>query len=295
MPLFLEQPTYGPHGPDGQGWNRLSLNAHFDTRHQCGLLPIGYTGLFESRTGRQGWGGYDRCGKAGACGACPVSALSGEQRPLEGWPAGTPLLLGRVRPWALTPGALLADPAGGRSDVHLMTWQGEDTGVKADWQSVRNDYGARISWTFRDAEGEAFWLVRDNPDAGAAVVRTKQLGATTRHALYGCSGGPRLALLTCHGGCAHEEYHLRHLAADLAGLPGSDAPNASRGLAGGLPEFLPAAPGISFAHEARHVEIRRSASRQYPGSTTRFALDVPDGTATTSVLLAYAVRLVTVG
>ncbi|GLF99920.1 hypothetical protein [Streptomyces yaizuensis] len=57
MPIFLNAPTYGPRGPHGQGWNRLSLNAHFGVRHQRGLLTISYVALFDSMTGRQSWGG----------------------------------------------------------------------------------------------------------------------------------------------------------------------------------------------------------------------------------------------
>ncbi|OEJ49738.1 hypothetical protein [Streptomyces agglomeratus] len=60
LPTLLSPPAYGPSGPDGQSWNRLSLNAHFGVPHQCGLLPTSYSALLESMTGRQRWGSFER-------------------------------------------------------------------------------------------------------------------------------------------------------------------------------------------------------------------------------------------
>jgi hypothetical protein len=59
--LCLPRPGSGPGGPDGQGWNRPSLNAHFDRSHHCELLPSAFATLGESMTGRQEWGGFGRC------------------------------------------------------------------------------------------------------------------------------------------------------------------------------------------------------------------------------------------
>jgi hypothetical protein len=133
LPLFLTAPGYGSNGPDGQGWNRLSLNAHFDVRNQCGLLPANFPALFESMTGRQAWGGFERCSRPGPgeCGTCPVQRLHLEHRGID-WPASTPLLLFRVRPLPRTPGTLFADPAAGRSTLHPHTWQGAEVDVEAD-------------------------------------------------------------------------------------------------------------------------------------------------------------------
>ncbi|WP_327359763.1 hypothetical protein [Streptomyces sp. NBC_01304] len=295
MPLFLpETHPYSPKGPDGQGWNRLSLNAHFETRNQCGLLPIRYATLFESRTGRQRWGGYERCSEGGACGTCPVSNLALDHRPLADWPAASPLLLGRVKPWPLASGMPFSDPAGGRSDVHLETWQGEDTGVKVDWQSLRNDFDARIGWVFRDNDDEVFWIVRDNPAAGSALVRTKRYATLTRHALYGGPGQGRVALLSCHGGCAHEDHHLQHLAADIASLGAGELAQS----AAALPPALPGTPRITFGQEGARTVMRYEAGRDHPRSTLHISWDnAPRGLGggAAAAVLAHAVRLCAAG
>ncbi|MFE1478563.1 hypothetical protein ACFW6N_32525 [Streptomyces cyaneofuscatus] len=285
MPLFLEQPSYGPRGPDGQGWNRLSLNAHFDTRHQCGLMPTTYAALYESTRGLQSWGPYERCSSSGHCSACPVQRLHLERDGVD-WPAGSPLLLARVRPLPLSPGLMFADPAAGRSTLHLRTWRGEDVDVEADWRTVRNSPGLRLGRAFWDEEGHAFWLVRSNPAAASAVVRTRRFQSHTRHALYGSDGGRRLALLSCHGGCAHDEGHLRLLAADLAG----GRPIGSQDSAV-LPERLPAVPGIEFGHVDGRTVLQRDASPEYSSSTTYISWAAPADMTAVTALLAHAVRL----
>lgn len=278
MPLFLTASSYGSRGPDGQGWNRLSLNAHFDVPNQCGLLPTNYATLFESMTGRQRWGGFEHCSGPGPgrCGSCPIQRAHLRGQSGIEWPANTPLLLVRIQPLPRTPGSLFADPAAGRSTLDPRTWRGAATGVAADWQMVRNTPGVRLGRSFRDGEGEAFWLVRDNPAAVASVVRSRQMGSHTRHALYAQIGLPRLALLTCHGGCAHGDDDLRHLAADLAAA--STEPENTRS----LPRRLPGAPGTEFAHEGGRTVFRRH------DSTLRISWDE---WASASALAAYAVRL----
>ncbi|MFG3429687.1 hypothetical protein [Streptomyces californicus] len=282
MTLFLPSPGYGPRGPDGQGWNRLSLSAHFEDRNQCGLQPTNYPTLFESMTGRQRWGGFDRCSAPapGRCGTCPVQHAHLREHGID-WPAATPLLLVRVRPLPPTPGALFSDPAAGRSTLEPCTWLGAAAGISADWATLRHTPGVRLGRSFRDSEGEAFWLVRNNPASSAAVVRTRQMGSHTRHALYGRSGGPRLALLTCHGGCAHRDDDLRHLAADL-GSADDLGTGGEREDARHLPRRLPGAPGTEFAHEDRRTVLRRH------GSTLRISWDERSAA---SALAAYAVRL----
>ncbi|MCX5215654.1 hypothetical protein OG689_41605 [Kitasatospora sp. NBC_00240] len=281
MPIFLEEPSYGPGGPDGQGWNRLSLNAHFDQRHQCGLLPINFPTLFESMTGRQRWGGYERCRQLapGHCGECPIQRRHTEDQGAIAWPDRTPLLLARVRPLAPTPGALFADPASGRSTLELRPWPG-GTAVEASWVQVRNTPALRLSWAWRDAEGEAFWLVRNNPAAADAVVRSKKFGAHTRHSLYSLEDGPRVALLTCRGSCAHASSHLQHLAADLGVHAGR-----SPGCVPDTTERLPGVRSIELAQKDGRSVIRRH------GAETLIAWDVPFDETTAAALAAHTVRL----
>lgn len=282
MPIFLEQPSYGPAGPDGQGWNRLSLNAHFDTRHQCGWQPTNFPTLFESMTGRQGWGSYERCHKLapGGCKQCPVQRRVLEKEGGLAWPEDTPLLLARVRPWPHTPGAMFADPAAGRSDVELQAWPLGQAAITTTWLAVRNTSGLRLSWFWRDDDGEAFWIVRNNPSAEAAVVRTRQVGTHTRHALYGRRDGPRTAVLTCHGGCAHDALDLQHLAADLAHR-GTEA----RAPAAAQTPDLPGLRSVRLTQEDGHSVLRRH------DAVTRFAWDMVFDEFTATALVAHAVRV----
>ncbi|MFH0246184.1 hypothetical protein ACGRHY_28050 [Streptomyces sp. HK10] len=282
MPVFLAQPSYGPGGPDGQGWNRLSLCAHFDERHQCGLLPTTYATLYESMTGRQGWGDFERCPKLapGHCPACPVQRGHLEHQGIA-WPSGTPLLLVRVCPLPPTPEAMFADPMAGRSMLHLHSWQGDAVDVEADWQTVRNTPGIRLGRAFWDRQGQAFWLVRNNPAAKSATVRSRRYKTHVRHALYGGEGKPRLALLTCHDRCTHSADDLQHLAADLADRSSSHV-SASAPV---LPRRLPGAPGIDFRQESGRAAIQRH------GSTAHLSWDVPDDAIVMTALAAHAVRL----
>ncbi|MFD3422625.1 hypothetical protein [Streptomyces decoyicus] len=280
--IFLPDPGYGPGGPDGQGWNRLSLNAHFDTRHQCGLLPQNYVALWESMTGRQAWGGFARCRRLapGRCGDCRVQQLHLARDGFD-WPTGTPLLLARVRPLPRTPGSMFFDLAAGLSELELMSWVGEPTGVEADWRTVRNSAGLRLGRRFWDEDGEAFWLVRHNSSASSTAVRTRTYRACTRHALYGSDGQLRLAVLTCYGRCTHSSYALEQLAADLA----DRAPGGSAAAAADLPEQLPGAPGVAFEQEGHRTTVHRH------DHTADFSWDVPIDAGTVAAMAAHAVRL----
>ncbi|MFK0047779.1 hypothetical protein ACIQU4_27585 [Streptomyces sp. NPDC090741] len=256
------------------------MNAHFETRHQCGLLPTNHATLFESRTGRQRWGGYERCLRPGAghCATCPVFQQANEHRELS-WPGDTPLVLARIRPWPPTPGSFFVNFAAGRSDLHLYTWAGTTLGVETDWLTVRNALGVRCSWVFRDGDGKAFWLVRDNPAAATAVVRTRTSGlGHARHALYAGPEQPRLALLDCDG-CSHTDDDLQYLAADLADAvgPASAEPQA-------IPERLPGVPVIDLSHKNGRSWIRHG------DITTSVSWDLPFNRAAATALLAYAVR-----
>ncbi|MFJ4680585.1 hypothetical protein [Kitasatospora sp. NPDC088783] len=279
MTVFLPQPSYGSSGPDGRGWNRLNLGAHFEVRHQCGLLPVRFTTLWESMTGRQRWGGYERCTDPvpGDCTGCPV-----QRRHLEpfadAWPAGHPALLARIRPLPPTPGATFADPAAGRSTVDLTSWLGRNTVANTGWVSLRNTPGLRVGWSWRDEEGEAFWTARDNPAAATAAVRSKAYEGHTRHALYAAPGAPRLALVTCHGGCAHDG--LGNLAADLAAARAHECAAGARE----LPEQLRGVRDVCLEAQGASVVVHRA------GTSSRITVASPAGPPAAAVL-AHAVRL----
>ncbi|MEY9840592.1 hypothetical protein [Streptacidiphilus sp. EB103A] len=277
MTIYLPQPPARPH--DGKGWNRLSLNAHMDDRDQCGLQPLNHAALRESATGRQRYGGFGRCSRQGRCPTCPVQRAHLDQQGLV-WPPATPALVARILPWPLDPMPLFADPAAGRSNLSLVTWPAPGTNSQpATWIQIRNTSGLLVGRAFRDRRGAAFWLLHDHPGITEAVVRTKRIGYHVRHALYARSGGPRLAVLTCAGPCAHTEVHLRHLAGDLSQAPTRGG--ATRQAA--LPRSIPGAPGVQLEYDGTVVLHRH-------GTTTRFTFDVwTAGSA--AALIAYAVRL----
>lgn len=290
MPLRLDPPRYGPAGPDGKGWNRLSLNAHFDSPHHCGLLPTSFATLFEARTGRQRWGGYERCVSSGPCTSCTVYRTSRAGPHLSGWPSGTPLLLGRVRDWPRTPGLEFADPAAGRSSVHLHTWQGAETGVRVEWPVLAAAADLALTWQFRDEDGEAFWLVRLNPAVAEVTVRSKAYEQHTRHVLYTGGGRRRLALVKCHGTCAHEDWHLRHLAADLSDLVDA-APGGGLTGASAFPELLPGLRSFALCHADGTTTIRHAASRDFGASTMTVDAYVPTSSDLAAALLAHLARV----
>ena len=293
MPTFLKPPAYGPGGPDGRGWTRLTLGAHFDHLPQCGWRPTHHTSLFEALTGRQHWGGYERCAGDGpeACAACPVQHRRLTYDSGLDWPADTPLLLARVRPWPSTPDALFADQASGRSTLELSAWRGGPPIATTGWKEVLNTPGVQISWRWQDEESEAFWIVRNHSESDATAVLSEHDGQRTRHELYSGRDGIRTAILTCDGACAHEAYHLQQLAADLDGLADGTAPSGEVTV---IPESLPGVPLISITQDGAHGVLHLGRSRDYPASTVHINWESHEGELTATALVAHAVRLTAV-
>ncbi|WP_431983944.1 hypothetical protein [Streptomyces qinglanensis] len=197
------------------------------------------------------------------------------------WPERTPLLLARIRPLPPSPGGMFINATAGLSKLELHAWHGAPTGVEADWRTVRNTTALRLGRRFRDEDGEAFWLVRDNPAASPDLVRSRRYRTHTRHALYGGQDQGRLALLICHGRCTHTADALEQLAADLGARPAGSraAPTPP------LPRRLAGAPGIELQEENGHTTLDR---HDY---AARFTWDVPLDAVTVTALAAHTVRL----
>lgn len=71
MPIYLQVPAHRNGGPDGQGWNRVSLGTL--AGDECALRPRGYSHLRESQdTRRARYGGYGPCISNGKCTECPI-------------------------------------------------------------------------------------------------------------------------------------------------------------------------------------------------------------------------------
>lgn len=162
MPIRLRPPAYRPGGPDGQGWNRLSLNAHIgsDERPQCALRPRTYPQLWESQdTRRARWGGWGACTRpddstGDPCGGCLVLAreprelASPDRRVLVRIREGTPVPpFGRVdEPW------VMGRPDGG--------W--EAPGEPWSWEDLVRVRGWRIGRRHVDEHSDGFWLERED-------------------------------------------------------------------------------------------------------------------------------------
>lgn len=73
MPIHLEPPGHDPRGPDGLGWNRMSI-AQITPGAQCALRPHSYSHMWISMTDtrRATWGGYGACIQEGDCDTCPL-------------------------------------------------------------------------------------------------------------------------------------------------------------------------------------------------------------------------------
>jgi hypothetical protein len=290
VPAFLKPTSYGPAGPDGQGWNRISPNAHFEQLPQCGWQPMNHAALAEALTGRQRWGSYESCSEGGpdVCSTCPVQQRRLARTGGLDWPADEPVLLARSTPRPLTDGLLFADPAYGRSTVELSRWRDGQPVATTGWEELLNSRSVRISWRWTEGRGETFWVVRDQAAAEAISVDERR-GTVMRHELYSGPDGRRLATLTCHDACAHSTRHLEQLAADLAALPVSHAALPQKALQ--LPESLPGVPLLRFSQDEGHTVVHRDRSRDYPASTVRVLWDVPLDDRTSAALVAYAVHL----
>lgn len=72
MPIFLPGPNVDPKGPDGQGRNRLRVDA-IEPTARCALRPRTFAALRESQnTALAQWGGhFAPCTGSGQCSECP--------------------------------------------------------------------------------------------------------------------------------------------------------------------------------------------------------------------------------
>lgn len=168
MPVYLSQPRHDGRGPDGQGWNRLSLNAG-PTVDQCALKPSSYATLWESQnTTRARFGSFGPCTREGACSDCPVLAEALNPEPFR---AFTDSVLVRVLSRPSRVGVFGTDTR----VPHLMNKPEQgwgSTSFPTTWQRLAQIIGH--GWTLGrrhvdqdspgGANGEAFWLHKQHPE-----------------------------------------------------------------------------------------------------------------------------------
>jgi hypothetical protein len=146
MPIHLAAPQGHTHGPDGKGWNRLSLGGHMGTPSaQCALLPTSYPNLVESQdTRRARWGGFGTCNSAGRCDNCPIFQTAPKQ--LQ---ALDDRVLVRIH------------PHDGRLYLMNRPEDGWASGaLRWTWAEIARLDGWEIGHRHRDEHGDGFWINR---------------------------------------------------------------------------------------------------------------------------------------
>lgn len=248
MPIYLQEPASPAGGPDGKGWNRLSLNAHGGLGAQCALRPRRWGALLESQdTRRARWGGFGWCINRGQCDGCPV---------LEAWdsqctvvPVNAPRVLVRVEP-VFAPGATFTGP-----DSYKL-WLATDpddrdyrNGQPWTWDEAARVRGWDLGRSYLDEHGEGFWLERTTRvPAWGCTFTGRTWPSFTRHAFR--VNRTRVALLHCSGGCTHDRELLNAISHACPGPDGADE------------ERVP----------VRWRQVGEMAAR--PAGSVRFAIDV---------------------
>lgn len=149
MPIYLPAPAHRNGGPDGQGWNRVSLASMGGLAgDQCALRPRDYSHLRESQdTRRARYGGYGPCVVGGSCQACPIF----REAPRTLAALGDRVLV-RTHP--------------GDGSLYLMSRPEDGWASLAKrwtWQDLARLDGWTVGRRHRDERGDGFWLERAVP------------------------------------------------------------------------------------------------------------------------------------
>lgn len=159
--IHLRAPQYDPRGPDGRGWNRLSVNAHMGSpADQCALRPRTWAGMYGVRDSRRArWGNNGRCINAGNCGGCPILHLT--QDDPKWLPAHTDTVLVRLKEWDGDSRVTLPPPTPYVVDQPELGWASPR--YRWEWDALARLRGWRLGRHHWDEHGEGFWLVKEDP------------------------------------------------------------------------------------------------------------------------------------
>ncbi|RRR79778.1 hypothetical protein [Streptomyces sp. RP5T] len=257
MPIFLREPEAPAGGPDGKGWNRLSLNAHGGTGHQCALRPRRWGALLESQdTRRARWGGFGRCINRGRCDGCPV---------LDAWrgqctviPINAPRVLVRVELF-FAPDTRFTGPTGYRLWV---TTGPEDRNFRDrqpwTWEDAARVRGWNLGPAYHDEYGEGFWLERTaHVPAQGCIITTRARDSFTRHAFR--VARCRVALLHCTAECRHDAQLLNAISHACPGPEGANEERVAVPWALARKVTVPPAENIRFYIDVRPLSVKITA------------------------------------
>lgn len=162
MPIMLEPPHVDPRGPDGQGWNRLTIAHYGRPGAQCALRPRSYESLlYAHNTPLASWGGYGPCTQQQkGCTHCPRLAALQKGERLE---AFGPAVLVRLRDRTVGDGLF--------AQTYLEPWlmnKPQDGwaswGMTWPWEKIARLRGWDVGPRYRDDDGDGFWLLRQTRD-----------------------------------------------------------------------------------------------------------------------------------
>ncbi|MFI1703006.1 hypothetical protein [Streptomyces griseoruber] len=222
MPIHLRAPEAPAGGPDGKGWNRLSLNSHGGFLAQCALRPRRWGALLESQdTRRARWGGFGVCTNRGNCEDCPLrKAINEQPTTVE---VNAPRVLVRIEEIHAGEDAIFnAGPDGWRLWV---TTGPDDRDYRSRlpwvWEEAARVHGWELGRPCVDEEGEGFWLERTTcVPAWGCDITTRTWPSFTRHGFR--VNRTRVALLHHHGECTHDEELLNAISHACPGPEGAD-------------------------------------------------------------------------
>ncbi|MEU1180600.1 hypothetical protein ABZ464_23660 [Streptomyces sp. NPDC005820] len=259
MPIYLKAPAAPAGGPDGKGWNRLSLNAHGGFLAQCALRPRRWGALLESQdTRRARWGGFGVCTNRGDCEACTLrKAINEQPTTVE---VNAPRVLVRVEEIHAGDDVVFnAGPAGWR----LWVTTGPDDRDYRNrrpwvWEEAARVNGWDLGRPYVDEHGDGFWLERTTrvPAWGCAIT-TRTWPSFARHAFR--VNKTRVALLHHYDECAHGEELLNAISHACPGPDGADEERVSVRWFQSLELTPQPAGGIRFFVDVHNMSVQIKA------------------------------------
>ena len=151
MPIHLKAPAHVNGGPDGHGWNRLSIGSL--AGDECALRPRDYSHLIEATdTRRARYGGYGPCIADGRCDTCPIATAA--PTTLQSFDDRVLVRVGQDgrRPY------LMDRPEDGWASL-AKRWT---------WQELARLEGWEVGPRYSDEHSAGFWLLRAGVQQGGA-------------------------------------------------------------------------------------------------------------------------------